>query len=312
MSPVYQLSPSSPQVILLAGASGLVGTALHLHLVVRGHEVRRLVRRPADQPGEFYWDPDQGRFDDHALSGVSTVINLAGANVAEGRWTEARRHLIMSSRVDSTRTLVEAMARVTPRPRRLINASAAGFYGDTVGHAVDESAARGHGFLADVCRAWEAEAGRAEQFGISTVQLRLGVVLSREGGALAKMLPLFRLGLGGRLGQGTQGMSWIALADLLRVFDFLIARESLVGAVNAVAPRPVSNAEFTQALARALGRPAVLPTPSWALRLVFGAMANETLLADSRVLPGRLQAEGFAYEHPDLAEGLAAALAETS
>lgn len=299
----------SRQVILLAGGSGLVGSALRRHWSGAGHAVRRLVRRPAAQPGEFQWEPAKGLLDPAALTGVSTVINLAGASVAAGRWTRARRQLIRASRIESTRTLVEAMARASVRPRCLINASATGFYGDTAGTAVDESAAQGAGFLAEVCGAWETEAGRAELLDVRSVQLRLGVVLSREGGALAKMLPLFRLGLGGRLGDGTQGMSWVALADLLRIFDFLVARDDIVGAVNAVAPQPVTNADFTRHLAQVLGRPAVLPVPGWALRLAFGAMADETLLGDSRVLPGRLLAEGFAYQHPEPAGALRAALA---
>ncbi|MCC6416509.1 MAG: TIGR01777 family protein [Opitutaceae bacterium] len=270
-----------PAKILIAGASGLIGTALGDRLRARGHEVRCLVRHAATKPHEYAWDPASGRLDDAALRDVNVVINLAGVNVAAGRWTKPQRDLIRSSRVASTRLLVDAMARCRVRPQVLINASAAGFYGDTQGRVVDETAVAGAGFLAQVCREWEAEARRAEAFGVRTVCLRLGVVLSATGGALAKMLPVFRMGLGGRLGSGRQTMSWIALGDLLAVFDRVLADEALCGPINAVAPSPVSNAVFTRELARALGRPAMLPVPAWALRLTFGQMADEALYLES-------------------------------
>lgn len=286
--------------VLVAGASGLVGTALCEWLELRGHEVRRLVRRMPKRADEFGWDPAAGKIDDAAMIGVTAVINLAGANVAEGRWTQRRKELILRSRIDSARTLVTALQATAVKPQVLINASATGYYGDTGDQSVDESAPTGTGFLAEVCRQWEQSAMAAQDFGVRTVILRLGVVLAKEGGALAKMLPAFRLGLGGRLGTGRQWMSWIALSDLLEVIGQALDDATMRGTINAVSSRAVTNAEFTQTLARVLRRPAVLPVPAWALRLALGEMADAALLQSNRVIPARLQQRGFVFHEPEL------------
>lgn len=288
----------------------MVGSALVSAWRRQGGEVRRLVRRKPVKADEFAWDPAAQQIDDAAWDGVTAVVNLAGANLAAGRWTKRRRELIRASRVDATRCLVEAMGRHGARPAVFINASATGWYGDTAGGVADESTPRGQGFLAEVCAAWEAEAGRAESLGVRTVCLRLGVVLSTQGGALAKMLPVFKMGLGGRLGSGAQRMSWIAMADLMAVFELVLGDDGLSGAVNAVAPEPVTNAAFAQALGAALNRPAFLPAPAWALRLALGQMADEALLADSCVLPAKLQAAGFAFRCPDIRTALQVTLRE--
>lgn len=263
-------------------------------------------------PDEFEWDPTAQRIDEAALDGVSVVINLAGANVADGRWTKRRKELIRASRVNSTRVLVDAIARraVELRPSALINASAAGWYGDTRGRTADESSALGHGFLAQVCAAWEHEALRAEKLGVRTVRLRLGVVLSKQGGALAKMLSAFKLGLGGRLGSGTQRMSWITMTDVIAIIERALCDETLSGAINAVSPAPATNAEFARTLSNVLHRPAFLPVPAGVLRLVFGQMADEALLADSCVMPAKLLAAGYTFAHSELRSALQMALDE--
>lgn len=299
-----------PSPLLIAGSSGLVGSALVASWRRRGCEVRRLVRGKPEKTGEFEWNPAARQIDEAALAGVAAVVNLAGANLADGRWTKRRRELIRASRVDSTRCLVDALARHGSRPEVFVNASATGWYGDTGGKVADETAARGQGFLAEVCAAWEEEAGRAVSLGVRTVCLRLGVVLSAQGGALAKMLPVFKLGLGGRLGSGAQRMSWIAMPDLIAVVERVLGDGGLSGPINAVAPAPATNAAFARALGAALGRPAFLPAPEWALRLVLGQMADEALLADSCVVPAKLQAAGFSFRCPDIRTALQVTLHE--
>ncbi len=295
--------------IALAGSSGLVGAALVPALRAAGHEVRRLVRRAPRAADENAWDPARGEIDGAALAGVDAVINLAGENIGAGRWTPVRREAIRSSRVDATRTLVAALRAAAPRPRVLINASACGFYGDRGEAWLDEGSAKGRGFLPEVCEAWEGEAGAAEALGVRVVRLRFGLVLAREGGALARMLPLFRAGLGGRLGSGRQWMSWIGRADAVAAIGHALAERRCAGAMNLVAPEPVTNATFAATLGRALRRPAVLPAPAWALRLVFGAMADEALLASTRAEPAQLRATGFVFRHPTLRQALAAEIA---
>ncbi|RME66600.1 MAG: TIGR01777 family protein [Verrucomicrobia bacterium] len=288
--------------VLVTGATGLVGSALVPYLTTQGHEVVRLSRSGA--PGMFRWEPESGRIEAAALEGVDAIVNLAGANIAEGRWTSKRRRLILESRVQSTRALVEAMATMEKPPSVFVNASAVGIYGDTGDREVDESAGVRRGFLAEVCRRWEAEARRAETLGVRTVLPRLGVVLTPSGGALAKLLPLFRSGLGGPVGGGRQWMSWIAMDDLLEVLLRLLTDRSMTGPVNAVTPTPVTNGEFAHTLARVLGRPSVVPTPAIALRLAFGQMATETMLASSRVKPARLLEAGHAFLHGELEPAL--------
>jgi uncharacterized protein (TIGR01777 family) len=295
--------------IAIAGASGLIGGALCPALEAAGHSVLRLVRRENAGAGEIAWDPAAGLIDTPQLEGVDAVINLAGENVGAGRWTEARREAILRSRVDATRTLVAALTRLKRKPAVLLNASAVGYYGDRGEARLDESAALGTGFLPGVCLAWETHARGAERLGIRTVLMRFGVVLARHGGALAKMLPLFRLGLGGKLGSGAQWMSWVALGDVVGAVEHALRTPSVAGPVNVVAPDPVTNAEFTRALARALGRPAVLPAPAFALRAAMGrGMADEALLASTRALPAALLRSGYSFQQPALEPALRAAL----
>jgi uncharacterized protein len=243
-----------------------------------------------------------------ALDGLDAVIHLAGAGVADHRWTPAYQEEIRSSRVLGTRALAAALAAAGPRPAVLLAGSAIGWYGDTGGREVDESAPAGAGFLADVVREWEAAAQPAAQAGIRVVSMRTGIVLARQGGVLARMLPPFRLGLGSRLGSGRQQMSWIALADYLGAVQFLLARADIAGPVNLTAPHPVSNAEFTAALPTALSRPALLSVPAPALRLALGGVTSD-LLSSARVLPRRLTEAGYQFQFPDLPAALAAELA---
>lgn len=296
--------------IVVAGASGLVGSALVPVLRAAGHDVHRLVRRAATAPDEITWDPAAGTIDDARFAGAEAVVNLAGENVGAGRWTERRREGILRSRVDATRTLVRAIERSPRRAGILINASAVGFYGDTADAEVSESASAGKGFLPEVCVAWEREADVAVALGVRVARLRFGVVLAARGGALAKMLPVFRLGLGGRVGSGRQWMSWVSLDDAVRAIGHALVDPRCTGPVNAVAPEPVTNAEFSRALGRALRRPAIVPVPAWALRAIFGRMANETLLASQRAVPARLRETGFVFRHPTITAALAAAIAK--
>lgn len=295
--------------IVVAGASGLVGSALVPALRTAGHEVFRLVRRAPAAPDEIPWDPAQGDLAPAALAGADAFVNLAGENVGAGRWTAARRERILRSRVDATRTLVAAMKQLRPAPAVFLSASAVGFYGDRGDEPLTESSALGHGFLPEVCLAWETHAEAAARAGIRTVLLRFGMILAGQGGALAKMLPLFRLGLGGRLGPGTQWMSWISLPDAVGAIQHALATPACVGPLNVVAPGPVPNAAFTATLARVLRRPAILPAPAWALRLAFGRMADEALLASLRVQPAALGGSGYAFQHPTLEAALHAVLA---
>jgi uncharacterized protein len=290
--------------ILIAGASGLVGSALVPALRREGHEVVTLVRRPVRREDEIAWDPTTGELAPTALARTDAIVNLAGENIAAGRWTTARKEALRGSRLDSTRTLVGAMARADSRLRVLINASAVGFYGDRGDEVLNEDAPAGRGFLPELCAEWETAAQVAEASGARVVRLRLGVVLAREGGALARLLPVFRLGLGGRLGDGRAWMSWIELDDLVRVISAALTDPSLDGAINAVAPGPVTNGEFTAALGRLLHRPAILPVPRRLLELVYGEMAGATLFASARVMPGRLLTSGFAFRQPDIAAAL--------
>ncbi len=286
--------------VLISGASGLVGGVLISFLQTQGHRVRRLVRGAPRGPDEFRWNPAQGEVDAAALAGVDAVIHLAGENVGGGRWTEARRGRIMQSRVEGTRTLVNALAARADRPEVFISASAVGYYGETGEMRVDEQAPLGRGFLAEVCAAWEREVQKVEALGVRSVCLRTGVVLTPAAGALAKMLPPFRAGIAGPLGTGQQWMSWISPDDLAAMYVQAMMDPSWTGAYNAVAPEPVTNREFTTTLARVLGRPAVIPIPAGVLKLIFGRMAEETLLVSTRAVPGRLVAAGFRWRQPSL------------
>lgn len=281
--------------IAIAGASGLVGRALVPHLRSGGAEVLRLVRRPVAAADEVAWDPAAGRLDVEKLATCDALVNLAGENIAEGRWTSARKLALRSSRLDSTRLLAATIARGAWRPGVWINASAVGFYGSRCDEVLDESSAGGTGFLAELCRDWEAATAPAAAAGVRVVALRLGVVLTPDGGALKEMLPWFRRGVGGPVGDGKNWLSWIALEELLRVFDAALGTPGLAGAVNAVSAQPVRQAEFAAALGRAVGRPAVVRTPAMVIRLGFGEMGVSTVLASQRVRPAALERLGFAF-----------------
>ncbi|MGC1830980.1 MAG: TIGR01777 family oxidoreductase [Candidatus Acidiferrales bacterium] len=296
--------------ILISGASGMVGAALTKAFRAEGLTVAHLVRPGgAASNGAIRWDPATGTVDASAMEGADAVVNLNGASVAGGRWTPERKAILRASRVDATRALVNALARLRRKPRVLVSASAVGYYGDRSDEILTESSGAGAGFLAELARDWEAEAMRAEASGIRTVLARFGVVLSAEGGALPRMLTPFRMGAGGRLGSGKQWMPWIALEDAIGAIRFVIANAQVSGAVNVVAPNAVRNAEFTRTLAHALRRPAIFPAPAFALRLVLGEMADELLLASQRARPERLLAAGYAFRFDSLDAALHTILA---
>lgn len=290
--------------MVLAGSSGLVGSALAALLSTQGYDVVRLVRRAPRAPDERFWDPRRSETLDAVLSGARAVVNLGGAGIADRRWSESRKDELRASRLVGTRALVQAMHRIADRPATFLSASAIGLYGTHPVGLVDEGAGAGRGFLAELTREWEQEAVAAESAGVRTVLLRTGIVLSPRGGALARLLPLFRCGLGGPIGDGTRGMSWISLEDEIAAIAHLLRRSDARGAYNLVAPHPVSSADFARALGRTLGRPAFLPVPVAALRAVFGVMAEETLLASQWVRPTRLLESGFSFQHPTLPEAL--------
>lgn len=296
--------------IVVTGASGFIGTRLVRRLIASGHHVvawsRDPVRAAETLPARCsteHWEP--GSTPPSLLRGVDAVVHLAGESVAGGRWTEARKRAIRASRIDGTHGIVAAMEALpaSERPGVLVSASAVGVYGDRGDEVLEEGSAPGRGFLADVCRDWEAEALAAEPLGVRVVLPRIGVVLGREGGALAAMLTPFRLGLGGRLGNGRQWMSWIHVDDLVSLLVFAIEHAELRGPVNAVAPEPVQNQELTRVLGRVLGRPAILPVPAFALQLLAGEM-SEILLGSQRVVPKRARELGFSFEHPGLEAAL--------
>jgi len=295
--------------VLVTGGSGLVGSALIKALRADGHEVSQLVRRAPRSEDEIQWDPSSGALDPAQIS-AEAVVHLAAENIAEGRWNEQKKARIRDSRVLGTRLLCEVLAKHESPPKVLVCASAIGFYGHRGETKLDETAAPGEGFLPRVCVEWEGAAEPARAAGIRVVSLRVGVVLSNEGGALAKMLLPFKLGLGGRIGSGSQHMSWITLGDLVSVTQRAIEDEGLSGPVNAVAPGTVTNLEFTKALGRALGRPTLFPLPAFAARLVLGEMAEDLLLASIRVSPAELMENGFRFENPELNGALAVVLEE--
>lgn len=286
--------------VAITGSSGLVGGALVPFLTAGGHEVLRLVRRAPRAKGEVRWDPDGGALDAAALEGLDAVVHLAGANIAEGRWTEARKARLRSSRLAPTRLLAETLARLKRRPKVLVSASAVGIYGSRGDAWVAEADAPAGDFLGRLAAEWEGAAEPARSAGIRVVHPRIGLVLTPAGGALGKMLLPFKAGLGGVLGPGTQHVSWIAIDDLLGVIHHLLDRPDLAGPVNAVAPEPVTNAVFTKTLGRVLGRPTVASAPAFALRLAFGEMADAALLASTRVRPERLLATGYRFRFPAL------------
>jgi uncharacterized protein len=290
--------------IAVAGATGFIGRALVAHLGATGHRVVRLMRRGADASrGDVTWDPTRGVLDPAALDGVQAVVNLAGEPVAE-RWTADRKRRIKSSRVEGTTLIAKTLVGLARPPRVLVNASAIGIYGDRGDEVLDESAKPGTGFLADVAQAWEASAAPAIERGIRTVLARFGIVLGAAGGALEKMLPPFKLGAGGRLGNGKQWMSWVTLDDVVAAIDYAITSDRVSGPVNVVAPNPVTNADFTHELGHALHRPAVATVPAFALRFAYGEMGEAVLLASQRVAPVALERAGFLFKHTMLADAL--------
>lgn len=307
ISPVNSASPSPD--VLLSGASGLLGTALRDALAARDLSALQLVRTTPALPDQLQWDPAATPAIPHSesLEGLTAAIHLSGANVAAHRWTPDYKRKIADSRVGSTRALATALASLRRPPRVLLVASATGIYGNRGDELIDETSPRGTGYLADLCQQWEAAAQPAVDAGIRVLYMRFGVVIS-SGGALARLLPIFRLGLGGRLGNGRQYMSWISMPDALAAIFFLLESPTLAGPVNFTAPNPVTNAQFTRTLAAQLHRPAFLPVPAFALRLALGEMADEALLAGSRAYPAKLVAAGFHFSHASLVHALPAVL----
>jgi uncharacterized protein (TIGR01777 family) len=297
-------SSATTTFVAITGASGLIGRALLARLRLNGTRVRRIVRAPdPDSPDDIVWDPMRGVLQPRDLEGVETVVHLAGEPIAQ-RWTGARREAIRESRVRGTELLARALVALDQKPKVLLSGSAVGYYGDRGDDAVNEESAPGTDFLAGVAREWEQATGAAKDAGIRVVLLRTGIVLSPRGGALERLLPPFRLGVGGPIGTGRQWMSWIALEDHLRAMEHAIATTGLHGPVNLVAPNPVTNAEFAATLGRVLGRPALVTVPSFALELLYGEMARATILAGQRVLPNALLRNGFHFAHPTLEEAL--------
>jgi uncharacterized protein (TIGR01777 family) len=288
--------------VILTGASGFVGRALSLHLAAQGHDLVCLSRRAANGPGWQVWRPMLGAPSPEIFDGADAVIHLAGEPVAQ-HWSYAVKRRIRASRVEATAALVESIARCARPPRTLISASAIGFYGDRGEEELTEASAVGRGFLAGVCAEWENAANYAENYGVRVVSVRISAVLHPSGGALAKMLPPFRLGLGGPIAGGRAWMSWIHLADLVRLIAWTLECEQARGPVNAAAPEPVRNGEFTRALAAALHRPAFFPIPALALKLLYGEMA-EVILASQRVLPSAALKLGFRFDHPQIGPAL--------
>lgn len=297
--------------ILIAGASGFLGTRLVDRLTTDGHQVTRLVRRAPRTPDERQWNPSAAQLDPAVVADADAVVNLAGAGVADKRWNDEYRKLIRTSRVDSTTTLAITVAGLPAedRPAVLLNSSAVGWYGNTGDRVVEEDSPAGEGFLADVCRVWEAATRPAEDAGVRVVRLRTGLPLHRDGGLLKPQLLPFKLGIAGKLGSGRQWLPWMSMRDWLDAMMFLLDRDDLAGPVNVVGPNPVTNAEFTRELARQLHRPAIIPIPALALKVVLGGFAHEALTS-TRVLPGVLTRAGFRYHHPDLPSALHAALTE--
>jgi uncharacterized protein len=289
--------------VAVTGASGTIGQALVSALTAAGYQVLQITRSAASAPDVVHWDPTRGTLDAGSLAGVDAVVSLAGASV-DVRWNESQKRAIRSSRIDGTSLLARTIAALKPPPRVLIAGSAVGFYGNRGDETLDESSKKGDDFLADVAVEWEAAANPARDAGIRTVHPRLGVVLSRKGGALARMLPPFELGAGGKLGDGTQWMSWVAIDDVIAAIQFAIATPTLSGPINVTAPNPVTNADFAKTLGAVLHRPAVATIPAVALRLLFGELADVALLAGQRVLPRALERAGFVFRYPTLEQAL--------
>lgn len=292
-------------IIAITGSTGLVGTPLAGAFEAAGHLVRPVVRRAARaDENEIHWDPAAGKIDAAEFASVDAVVHLAGENIAGQRWSSTFKQRLYDSRVPATQLLCQTLAGLATKPSVLIAASAIGYYGNRGDERLDEASAAGTGFLADMCRDWEAATHRARDAGIRVVNLRIGVVLAKHGGALAKMLTPFKFGLGGVIGSGRQFFSWIELDDLVRSIQFATSANTVVGPVNATAPEPVTNHEFTKTLGRVLGRPTLFPMPALAARLAFGEMADDMLLGGNRVEPHVLNTAGFQFQYPQLEPAL--------
>jgi len=290
--------------ILISGASGLVGAAVAQSLTNDHHEIIRLVRRAPRSREEIEWNPDANKLDASGLNHIEAVVHLAGESIASGRWNREKKARIRDSRVKGTRLLSETLANLSQPPRVLVSASAIGYYGDRGDEVLTEESAEGRGFLAEVCREWEAATGAAQERGVRVIMMRFGMILSERGGALTKMMPPFKMGVGGRIGSGQQFISWVALDDVVGAIIYAIGTESLTGPINTVAPNPVTNEEFTRVLGRVLSRPTIFPLPAFAARLAFGEMADELLLSSARVEPRRLLESGYRFRYADLESAL--------
>lgn len=291
--------------ILVSGSHGLVGRALIESLLADGHTVSRLIREtPGKETSDIEWNPERGTIDSAKLIGFDAVVHLAGESIASGRWTSEKKQKIRESRIKGTQLLTKALAESSEPPAVLVSASAIGFYGDRGDELLTEESSSGNDFLAEVCVEWERATSAAEEKEIRVVKTRLGIVLDKKGGALGKMLPPFRMGIGGKIGTGKQWMSWIALDDVVSALEFVIEQESITGAVNFVAPNPVTNASFTSTLGKTLGRPTFLPIPVFGARLAFGEMADSLLLSSQRVAPARLNEMGFHFKYTHLKDAL--------
>ena len=296
--------------ILISGSHGLVGTALIKSLEPEGHEIFRLVRHAPNSRSEIEWSPDRYSIALARIEGFDAVVHLAGESIAEGRWSDEKKKRIRESRAKGTKLLGDALANLSNPPRILISASAIGYYGNRGDEVLTEGSTPGDGFLPEVCVEWEKATALATEKGIRVVNTRFGVILDAHGGALAKMLPPFRMGIGGRIGSGKQWMSWIALDDVVGGIKFALTNETLSGPVNFVAPNPVTNSEFTKALGKALSRPTLFPIPAFGVRLVFGEMGDALLLSSQRVKPVSLEASGYRFQYSNLDGALVRATAE--
>lgn len=287
--------------IIVTGSHGLVGSCLVPALEDAGHTISRLVRsKGTPREKEIHWNPLVGSIEQNKLENLDGIVHLAGENIATGRWTPEKKALIYDSRVKGTRFLAKVLSSLDHKPKFLISASAVGFYGDRQNEVLNEESPSGSGFLAETCRDWEAASESARDAGIRVVYLRFGVILSNKGGALSKMLPPFKLGLGGKIGNGKQYMSWVSISDVVGAVQHVLNKTNIKGPVNIVAPQPVTNKEFTQILGKVLAKPTFFPMPGFAARLAFGEMARELLLASTRVEPTLLKASGYTFQHPEL------------
>lgn len=301
----HQTQNASMSTVAVSGATGLVGSALTASFADTATRILNVTRNTSPRSiNDIVWSPNSGIVNPARLEGTNAFIHLAGENIATGRWTDSKKSRIRMSRVEGTKAVASTLARMDQKPSVLVCASAIGFYGDRGSKILDESAGAGTGFLADVCRGWEAATQPAEDAGIRVVHLRIGVIISQSGGALPEMLTPFKLGVGGRIGSGRQYWSWVSIEDVVGAIHHVIDNRTIQGPVNCVAPEPVTNNDFTKTLGSVLGRPTIFPMPGFAARLALGEMANDLLLASTRVIPGRLEASGYCFRQPDLRRAL--------